>query len=327
MASSQHLRFRSQTLLAVFIAGCTSLFAADRPSFQGNGEPLHPSAITTTHQGDIVPVVSVVDQRAQIQVGEKTMEAPANSAYTFVRLPAFAPGRIDIRSQEALQLKDEVRDSEGMVIQDLANNIPTVEYRATLVPDSSYAAAFLVVVVFDKEFLAGAAAPNTAVFFSDLGALDAGQAREVKLNLGKFTEEARARMQYFPLIYTGGREVRTQLAELSAAYFRRMELARHSAIVKNYLTQHAEADRALQPYVRVAPIIPSGSAGSVPTKVNARLSIGDDGIVKQVDVQTEMPAAVKTELERALGGWLFLPKLAKGKPVETKAVVPLQINL
>jgi len=41
----------------------------------------------------------------------------------------------------------------------------------------------------------------------------------------------------------------------------------------------------------------------------------------------EAPAAIRSEVERALRAWLFLPQLVKGKPASSKAVVPLQLSL
>ena len=114
---------------------------------------------------------------------------------------------------------------------------------------------------------------------------------------------------------------------MSAAYFRRLELTRHVTLVTNYVSKNVETDHALQPYLRISPILPANPAATAPTKINARLSVDEDGMVKQVDLEGEISGQVRTELERALRGWLFLPKLSKGKPVATKAVVPLQLKL
>jgi hypothetical protein len=316
---------RSAALLV--IAGLAPLLA-QVPAYKGNGEPLHPSAVTTIREGKTVPVVGVAGEKAQLEVDGKITEARKDSAYSFVRMPGFGPGSVTVSSHEIKQVVKETRSADGMAINELSDRDPTAQYHATLSSEAAVPDAFLVLVVFDKAFLSGlTATPNTAVFFKQLGTLDAGRAKEISLELGKFSETARQRMEYFPLIFTGGREVRTQLAELSAAFFRKLELSRHSTIVTGYVGKNADADKALQPYVRISPMLPPQPANTVPTKVNAKMSVADDGTVSQVELQGEIPADVKTEVERALKAWLFLPQLAKGKPTATKAMVPLTIPL
>jgi hypothetical protein len=314
-------------LLAAFLATLAPL-RADPPSFKGNGEPLHPSAVTTTLDGKAVPVVGVAGQKAQIEVDGKTADAPKDAAFGFVRMPAFAPGSVTVTNHEIKEVVKVTRSADGLPINELSDRDPTLEYHGTFMSDTTLPDAFVTLVIFDKGFLVGTTStPSTAVFFKDLGPLERGKSREIVIELGKFSAAAKEKMQFFPLVYTGGREVRTQLSELSAAYFRKQEMTRHQSIVASYVSKNPDADKSLQPYVRVSPLLPPSAPNAVSTKVNARMTVSDDGTVNQVELQGNVPADIKVEVERALKAWLFLPQLVKGKPTVTKATVPLQIPL
>lgn len=318
---------RTKTILALLVSISAVAFGGEIPEFKGTGEPLHPTAVTANHGGKVVPVVGVTGTKPLVDLEGKTVEAAA-TGFGFVRMPSYAPGLVTVRDQYVVPLKDELRDANGMVILDIPNNYPSSEYSAKLTPQLDYPAAFIVVVVFDRGFLEGGPALAPGVFFKELGPLSANETTEIKVNVGKYSEDARARLAMFPLIFVGGREVRTNIAEFPAAYFRRLELSRHGNIVANYVAKNAGADKGLQPYVRVAPIFSAADhAGTtLPPKVNVRLAVGEDGIVSQADVQGELPEGVKTELERAMRGWLFLPQLKAGKPTAIKAAVPITIG-
>jgi hypothetical protein len=284
--------------------------------------------VTTTIDAKVVPVVGVVGQKAQLDSNGKSVEAPGNASYGFVRMPSFGPGLVTIKNQVHQKMQDEIRSDNGMVITDIPNNWASSEYHARITSDTAFESAFAVVVVFDREFLNGGPAAAPGVYFKALGALGANETRELVVNIGKYPEPARERLVMFPLIFVGGREIRTNLAELPAAYFRRLELSRHGNIVANYVKKNEGADKGLQPYVRVAPIFSATdrAGGNLPPKVNVRLAVGEDGIVSQADAQGELPAGVKTELERAMRGWLFLPQLKAGQPTAIKAAVPITIG-
>jgi hypothetical protein len=328
MAAPIHVRFSVlfPALLGLLLAALTPL-RAEPPTFKGNGEPLHPSAITTMREGKTLPVVGAAGEKAQVEVDGKVVDAPKDAVFTFVRMPSFGPGSVTVTSHEIVDAVKQTRSADGVPINELSDRDPTTEYHGTFVSDIALPDAFLVVLVFDKGFLAGTSpSPSTAVFFKQLGTLAAGKAKEVVVELGKFSAAAKEKMQFVPLVYTGGREVRTQLSELSAAYFRKQEMTRHQSIVASYVSKNADADKPLQPYVRVSPLLPP-LPNAVSTKVNAGMIVADDGTVNEVNLQGDVPADIKKEVERALKAWLFLPQLAKGKAIVTKATVPLQIPL
>lgn len=319
---------RFPVIPGIIVALVAPAFAADMPAYKGGGEPLHPSAITTQHGGQTVPVVSVSDQTPEIEVDGRKTAVAKDAGFLFARLANFGPGSIKILRHEIAQVENVTRNADGVVINELSDDVPVDEYQATLVSDTAHPDAFLVVVVFERDFLTGeTTAPNMVQFFKQIGALKTNENKTVTVRLGRFTPAARQRLEFFPLLFANGRELRSQLSEMSAALFRRVEMARHTSVVANYLSQNADADRAIQPYVRIAPILPEGPSSDVATKLNVRLTIDEQGVVNQADVLGEVPAPVKSEVERALRGWLFLPKLTKGKPVAAKAVVPLQVNL
>lgn len=319
---------RITTLLGIVLTRVASLFSAGIPAYKGSGEPLHPSAVTTQHNGETLPVVGVLGQTAQIEIGGKRTAVPKDAGFTFARLATFSPGSVRILQHDIVQVEKSMRNADGMVINELSDNAPSDEYQATLVSDSAYPDSFVVLVLFERDFLTGGTtSPNTAVFFKQIGALKPNEEKPVVVQLGRLTPAARRSLEFFPLLFTDGREVRSQLAELSAAYFRRVEMLRHTNVLAKYVSQNANADRPLQPYVRIAPVLPADKPNSVSTKITARLSIDKDGIVQQADLVGTVPDPAKMEMERALRGWLFLPKLVAGQPVAAKAVVPLQVSL
>ncbi|HTO03266.1 MAG TPA: hypothetical protein VL069_06160, partial [Opitutus sp.] len=179
---------RFPALLGILLTQVTPAFAADLPAYQGSGEPLHPSAITTQHNGELVPVVAVSGQTAQIEIDGKKIAVAKDAGYTFARLASFGPGFIKILKHEIAQIEKQTRNADGVVINELSDDTPTDEYQVTFVSDTAHPDAFLVVVVFEREYLSGQTkTPNTAVFFKQIGALKANDNKTVAVELGRFT--------------------------------------------------------------------------------------------------------------------------------------------
>ena len=195
---------------------------------------------------------------------------------------------------------------------------------ATLVSDQPLTNVFMAVLVFDSGFLSGHTdRPRTQIILHDVPDLAAGQETRVKFSAAAFQQ--RAGSWFFPLLFSDGAEIRTALAEYSDGYFNRIERLQHQAQLAAYREKFATANHAAVPTVMIRPVFPDGV--EMPhdgTPHTARLFVGEDGMVNDLDITPTFEPVVNREIIRALRGWLFLPKLVDGEPVVAQIKIPLQ---
>ena len=291
--------------------------------------PLHPTMIMgSSKKGPSCQVVGVDGNYAVADNHGAQLRLPSSATYEPARASGFLPGSIEIKGQAASssQLRRAYRFSGGETIDGGVLSEGS-EYQATVVASQAYPACYLVLVFFDPGFLDGSADSASAmVAFQSIGDLPAGVETKVKAYYGFLDARSRS-MGYIPLYFSHGGEIRTSLAEESARFFRRIELLRHKRMVDLYFQRNPRATLPARPYLRFPPIFPPGTdRASIPDRLEVDFTVSTDGTVEGVTLSKAVQADVLAGIQRTIQGWLYLPKLQNGQPVESATSLVLNFK-
>lgn len=301
------------------------------PLLQEGGEaPLYPSIITADYKGKSYPVTAVAGEMAEISVDGQLRRLPTSSSYQTPRAVGFAPGYVRFRAQNAASQMTTM--SYRMFGAMGSDTIPggTVsksgDYECTLVASEAHADCYIAVVFYRNDPEGNPDPRTTAIGFGKLGDLAAGRETKVAIHSAYYGSPG-TRYFYFPLIYSKGVEIRSDQSDVSARYFRRGEMATHVAMLARYREQNPDADLPARPYIRFQPQLPPGvDPRSLPSVIMVKFSVMETGEVDSIEIEPTLNAPVDHEIRRAIGGWLFLPRLKKGHPVRASIALPLSFE-
>ena len=289
--------------------------------------PLHPTEIMTTYEGASLRVVGASSQDALIEVNGERRSVRSDARYFFERAAEYAPGRIEIKDPQVTS-KTLVRTNyTGRQVgpgEDRGS-----DFFAQLVATRPYKDCYIVVVFLDREFLAGVTdEPLTGFFFHRIGDLPALKAKRIHCDFGRAVPpRLRDRLQYFVLVFSSGVEIRTNLAEGPAVFFRRLEMIAHQGVISADRAHWSEGNRPPKAYVAMPPLLPDDTDfKTLPEAVHASLMVAGDGTVQSVDLREPMPDAVAREIRRTLLAWLFLPCLEDCRPVRAKVEAVVKVS-
>jgi hypothetical protein len=123
---------------------------------------------------------------------------------------------------------------------------------------------------------------------------------------------------FIPLFFTRGREIRTNYADNAAMLFRHVEMLRHQKMLAAYLRKHPRDTAAPVAYLRFAPVFTPGfDQATLPGRIRVGYTVASDGTVEGIEFAPAVPAEAVAAIQRALAGWLYLPRLLNGEPVST----------
>ncbi len=289
--------------------------------------PLYPSIITTQYEGKTYPVTAVSGEIPEIQVDGKLRHLYSTPSYRTPRAMGYAPGFVQFKAQSANTLTKTLTFTimgSGKIPGGTVSE--SGEYECTLVASEAHSDCYIAVVFFRNDASGNPDASTTAMAFRQIGELAAGHETKVTINSG-YAAPPDAHFYFFPLIYSRGLEIRTNMSEAAAHYFRPEEMAAHRTLLAGYRQQYPAADRAAFPYLHFQPELPMGvDPRSLPATVIVNFAVTETGEVDSVVIDQILDVQVDREIRRAINGWLFLPRLKKGYPVRSMVQVPLSFR-
>lgn len=299
--------------------------AGDVPDAGPLPPPLHPTAITGTYRDRPCVVVAVHGNSAVIESQGAEVRLPSTASLDPVRAKAFLPGSIEIKGQTATApeagnpatVHDGGRHEGGASPMDAGGaGSATGEYEATIVASQAYPRCFLVLVGYDPDYVGGRHDSSSATLtLQEIGDVPAGAETRIKAELAHADPRQRS-PSYLPLIFSHGMEIRTNLADEAARYFRRGELLHHKAMVEKYLANNERVRMPARPYLRFPPVFPPRvDRAAIPARVKVDFMVTSEGTVEDVELPKGLAPDVRIAIARAVGGWLFMPKLADGQPI------------
>ena len=285
--------------------------------------PAHPTVLMAEHDGKPQAVVAVEKEEPCIIAGGRRLRLRGNIPLTTERVERYAAGTatLDAMRVEGLQLISAASELDVDKFTPGATIGGYVEFSATITTTSDLADCYVALVVFESAFLKDDTHPPKAqIRVRQLPDLLAGRPTPVKFSTSPFL--GREKTSAFVLLFSAGREVRTNVSSLGDQYFYRRERVIHAAAVRHWLEQNPGASRPAQPLLLMPPQF--ASTEGFPADATADLTITPDGTVLHVSLDRTFTPSTEENILRTLGAWLFLPKITGGAPVLTHVLVPLR---
>jgi hypothetical protein len=287
--------------------------------------PPHPTLLLAEYRGVKHPVVSVKDGQPVVVLDGKRRVLKGNIPLSTERVHGFSETRATIAELKT----DGVVVVWGTFDSDKKEAAMTpggtvggyVELNATMTADKDLSDCFIAWFAIDQRFVKGESdKPDAQIRIKGIGDLHAGVPVVVKFSTSPFL--GGVKRVTFVLLFSAGREVRTNHWPRSADYFHRRERFVHSLAAKKWLDDNPNASRPLQPLLQIPPLF-NGIEGAT-GESTAILHVSSEGVVTEVIPGEGLPAGAEAAVVEALSAWLFLPKLENGTPVATKVGVPLR---
>lgn len=281
--------------------------------------PLHPTAIMGHYKDRQCQVVGVSGDNGVVDDKGTQVRLASSAAYEPVRANAFLPGSIEVKGQTASskQVTNVYRFSNGSEIRGGIRSEGS-EYKATIVASQAFPRCYLVLLFFEEDFLEGLTDnPYSAIAFQNIGDVHAGVETKVNASFG-YIDPSRRALGYLPLLFSRGGEIRTNYTDDFSWFFRRVEMVRHKRLVARYLEKNPRTTSPVRPYLRFPPVFPPGlDRSGIPAQIDVDFTVTSEGNVEEVKLPKTAQADALAAIARALQGWLYLPRLDNGQPVDT----------
>lgn len=291
-----------------------------RMSFAEDPPPaLHPSAISGTYEGKLLRVVGAKGARPLVERDGKRVPLPDGTSFQVDRVGGFLPGSLEVKTQSAESSQTEMvlRLPNGTEVSGgIAREGST--YQARVVASRAYPDCFVALMFFDVGYLDGMTnAPGFVLAFQGIGDLAAGAETRVSADFG-FIDFRKHKRFYIPMYFSRGVEIRTNFADDEARLYRRVEMLRHEKALDAYRRHNPKASLDAAPYYRFSPVFTDDlDPATVPDVVRVAFAVTPDGTVEDVSLADRVPKGVDLAVRRALGGWLYMPRLVNGLPYRT----------
>jgi len=287
-----------------------------RPIGQKQVPPLHPTVVIAEYDKHLYPVIDVVGRTGQISLGGKKQPLPDTQRYEPMRAPAYLFGYIEFKDQEA------VARTVGFGIA----TMQFCDFSAKLSSNQSYKDCYLAILCYDRSYVDGENDDGSAVVaLRKIGDIEAGARKSVRVEFD-YLDAQKRHYYFFPMVFSHGWEIQSNLSEDIAIFFRRLELRSHEKLMREYHREYQGADRQLEPYLRIQPVIPNGLRLDQPIDVDADFMVNDNGMVEDLRIAQPMKPEIELAVRRAVNGWLFFPRLVGGSAVSTRVRIPLEIQ-
>jgi len=289
--------------------------------------PLHPTILRSSYKGKYYPITAVKGDSAQIEVAGELKHTDRRDGYDPERARAYARGYVQFRTQNALaQVRTlNYRFSNGSEVPG-GTLSSSGTYEATLLPSESHDDCYIAVVFFQLDAMGEPKAGTIAMAFGEVGALTAGKPSKISMEEA-YIPGTGVKYYCFPLLFSKGLEIRTDQSEVAARFFRWQEMNVHRKMLAAYLQQNPGANRPAQAYLRIPPVLPDGvDVKTLPAVIHTTFMVRESGEVESLQIEDPVDPPVFEAIQRAINGWLFMPKLENGRPARIMIKLPLSFG-
>jgi hypothetical protein len=320
---------------ALILASEAATANADELSVSEAGiAPLHPTVIMADYKGAGRVVVAVNSEFARVQVDGKLVTLRGKQSYRPALATAFSPGYIKFKDQQSsstIYTSTVTMFHGGLGGGPSASNASYPEgmvsssgdYECKVVSSLALPDCFLAVVFFRVGADGNTIPGSVEMAFREIGNLTATTPTAVKIS-SAYIAPPNTRFYHFPLLFSKGQEVRSDQSEVSARFFRYQDIQAHREFLRQYRMKNPTSDRPAYAYLRYPPILPDGiDPRTLPGTIRATFRVTESGDVDSLVIEPELDPKALNAIRRAVGGWLFLPRLKNGLPIPVQIEAPL----
>lgn len=294
----------------------------------------HPTVVAVDYDSALRPVVAAVGESPQVVMDGHLVKMRHDAPYQLQRATAYLAGSAVFEGETSTahtttqsvhwQQCDPDYPEQNWNVSDQTLE-QHGEYSAYVTSDRDQKACYVAVVFVDRDYLARHTDVSSAqVAFESIGDLAKGKRTLISFHFKDF-ESGGKHFVLFPLLFSHGREIRTNLSAENIAFFRRQDEQVHRQLLERYVEANAGRDHPLQPYVRVSPDLVAGFGTSAPLKVAITGTVEETGELNSVEISPDVDPQMNRWIRESLEQWRFLPRLVQGHAVETRIRIPLEI--
>lgn len=287
----------------------------------------HPTVLTVKYKDQMLPVVRVIGTDPVVLVDGKEKRIRTEPSYLPQRAEGYSSESVEFHSVSlgGMELKvvaDVADEADGRTTT--GPRFGTTYFKASVQSKRTLKGAFMVIVMYSPlAFMADSKSTRPEIMVHDLPELPAGQRVSVDFSAAVF--DGLPAMQYFIQVFDStGREIPTALMGEAWKYYRIIE---EGVLLPNAIARYREKykgmNHAAVPMIMPKPYLPD-SLTPPKTEVTALMTIAPEGVVRHASLTGVEDAAVEKQILQAMEGWLFLPKLSAGEPVDCIVQVPLR---
>lgn len=285
----------------------------------------HPTLLTLRYDGALYPVLKMIGTDPVIVLKGKEKRIRTEVRYVPSRMEAYANGSVEIEEASVgkLTLRTHPESATSLLeAEDEGRRGSRSEVKVRLRSAASLVGGMIAVVLYPETTLytptAGAGAEIEVRALPDL---PAGERVTVEFTARSFSY--RQDQSFFVQIFDReGREVLTNVVRQAWPYYAALERFKLLDTLQHMRKAGERKDMDPRPVLMIRPLLPENEV--LPNgAVFAQLLISTEGTVTDINLDPIESSAVSAALREALGGWLFVPRLKAGEPVESTVRVPI----
>jgi hypothetical protein len=270
--------------------------------------PYHPTVMVADVDGKLAPIFAATsDGRARVKVGDKTRTLARESQVRFLRAPEYGPGFIELKAP-----------TDGRQVYGEGSYV-----RLIATADRPYTNCMAVMVTVD---LGGDAVSLGTTRIAMLGIDDFKPGKPADITM-QFPARGLIGTRVVMLIFSNGREIRTTHSDSVGTLLHQLEVQRFEGLFIAYHDKYKTEEHGADPFLRFQPVFLSDvSVAELPDEVHLTMTITREGLVEDLQMKEQLPKPATIAILRAVGGWLYFPKLSHGDDVESLKSVTLQLR-
>lgn len=279
--------------------------------------PRHPSVAMADADGVSGPVLRVDGETPFFWHNGQLERCSSSAQFHLARATNYGTGYVQVIDQTGISTEIRNRRLGGI------STTYSGEYHCTLIAQENHPDCFLAVLFYRADRNGDVQPATLALAFKAIGDLHAGV--PAKVDIYRSYVFAKGEAAYMcPLVFTRGHELRTNWSDELDQILRNVEMTVHATMLDAYRRQFPDQDRAATCYLRMPPIVDASiRPENVPATLIVQYTVAPDGTVMHVLVPNDTDPTLAAAVERAVGGWLYLPRLVHG--VASSSTVRLQL--
>jgi hypothetical protein len=287
----------------------------------------HPTLLTLRYDGAYHPVIKVIGTDPVIVVKGKEKRIRSEIRYVPSRMEAYANGSVEIEEASVGKLTLHTHPESATSLleeEDAGRRGSRSEVKVRLRSAAPLVGGMIAVVLYPESTLytptAGMGA-GAEIEVRALPDLPAGERVTVEFTARSFFY--RQDQSFFVQVFDReGQEVLTNVVRKAWPYYAAVERFKLLDTLQHMRKAGERKDMDPRPVLMIRPLLPENAV--LPSgAVFAQLSISPEGTVTEINLDPLESTAVSAALREALGGWLFVPRLKAGEPVESTVRVPI----
>ncbi len=314
------------TLIAISLAQFVSAKEVEAIGKMLETRSPHPTQLTVKYKDQRYPVIRMKKWDPLIMVDSREKRLRSERDYMPRRATAYGPERVELKKVEYGGMQQLRVETHG---KPMMGSHPGIgEFKGIFKSRRTLKDAFITIVIYTPHMFLSpehyAYYPYYSIFVlaKELPDLPAG--KEVSVRFTTKMPAVFPDQRYFVQVFDGnGHEAKTNVMQNGWPYFALTERKLLKEAMVRYKERFVDQDNAVTPIVMMNPLLPENITPPE-TPITATFTVSVEGLTKDISIKNANEESLNQAVREAVQGWLFLPRLVSGEPVESLVEVPIQ---